>query len=321
MQQAQKKLLLVIVCLVVVSLACTIGQSRPGDETETPTGQGTTTGTQESATPTGDEATETATQTPESTGTGVPTATHTAVPCDLVGWGSDITVPDGKKFNPGESFTKTWELYNIGSCPWTSGYQVVFAGGDQMGAASSQAVTAGTVASGNSVQISIDMTAPNSPGTYQGNWKLKNPSGGLFSFDDGNPFYVKIVVRNFTDTPEPTDAPAQPDLQINLLELNPSTPTKGDSVDVKVQVYNYGNQAAGAFTVAWYPGEHYPSPACTWAVASLAAHGGRVLTCTYAGYPSQYASINTVAIADTSDTIDESNEGNNDRSMNIKVNP
>jgi hypothetical protein len=224
-------------------------------------------------------------------------------------------VPDGKKFNPGENFTKTWELQNIGSCTWTSGYQVVFSGGDQMGAPSNQSLTSGSIAPGNSVQISINMTAPNSPGTYIGNWKLRNPSGAIFSFENGNPFYVNIKVRAFTDTPEP-----QPDLQINLLELNPATPTKGNPVTVKVQVYNYGNAAAGAFVVGWWPGENYGSPACTWPVASLAAHGGRVLTCVYAGYPSHYPSIVTVAKADTAGSIDESDETNNNRSMTITVN-
>lgn len=317
MHQLHPRITLMIFVLLVVSLACTVGQQQEQPATDTAEEQETATDTQAGPTSTV-ELTETPTNTSEPTETGLPSATNTPVPCDLAGWGSDITVPDGKKFNPGESFTKTWELHNVGSCAWTSGYQVVFSGGDQMGATSGQSITSGSIAPGTSVQISVDMTAPDTPGTYIGNWKLKNPSGGLFTFNNGNPFYVKIVVREFTDTPEPA---AEPDLQINLLELDPSTPTKGDPVDVKVQVYNYGDAAAGAFQVAWWPGEAYPSPACTWSVANLVAHGGKVLTCTYAGYPSQYASIPTVAKADINGTVDESNEGNNNRSMNVTVNP
>lgn len=318
MHRQHSKIAFMIIALLVVSLACTFGQRREAQGTDTPEEVEAATDTPAVPTSTGG-STETPTNTPEPSQTGMPSATNTPIPCDLAGWGSDITVPDGKKFNPGESFTKTWELHNVGSCAWTSGYQVVFAGGDQLGAPSSQSITSGSIAPGNSVQISVDMTAPDTPGTYIGNWKLKNPSGGLFSFNNNNPFYVKIVVRQYTDTPEPPAA--EPDLQINLLELSPASPDKGDPVDVKVQVYNYGDAAAGAFTVSWWPGENYPSPACSWGVASLAAHGGRVLTCTYAGYPSHYPSITTVAKADTADTVDESHEGNNNRSMNITVNP
>jgi hypothetical protein len=111
-------------------------------------------------------------------------------------------------------------------------------------------------------------------------------------------------------------------LIINLLELTPSTPTQGNSVAVKVQVYNQGNAAAGAFKVAWWPGENYASPACEWDVPSLVALGGLVLNCTYGppGYPSPYASIVTKASADTGNAISESNEGNNDAKMTISVN-
>jgi hypothetical protein len=50
------------------------------------------------------------------------------------------------------------------------------------------------------------------------------------------------------------------------------------------------------------------------------ASGGRVLTCTYAGYPSWYPSINTMVRVDANNTISETNEGNNIFKQAVTVN-
>ncbi len=113
----------------------------------------------------------------------------------------------------------------------------------------------------------------------------------------------------------------QPDLAVSEFSLDPVTPTQGDSVNVRVGVYNYGSLAAStSFQVAWYPGESYASPACTWNVDSMSAGGGRILTCTYSGYPSSYASINTKVVVDTGNTVAESNEANNSYTEAVTVN-
>lgn len=115
-------------------------------------------------------------------------------------------------------------------------------------------------------------------------------------------------------------APAgQPDLYISEFTLTPEVPVKGQPVQVRVGVYNRGSARAGRYRVAWWPGENYPSPACNWTVDGTNARGGRILTCTYAGYPSPYARINTRAAADVDNAVAESDEGNNDRRMRIEV--
>ena len=166
------------------------------------------------------------------------------------------------------------------------------------------------------MDISVNLTAPTTPGDYIGYWKLRNAAGLLFT-----QFYVKIKVQTVTPPSATPVIVAMPDLIINLLQLNPATPTQGATVNVTVQVYNQGDAAAGAFVVAWWPGEGYPSPACSWNVDSLVAHGGLVLHCVYAGYPSFYSSIVTKAVADTGGSVAESNEGNNAATMTISVNP
>ena len=158
--RTRPKILLFYISILLVTLACNIGKEPEG--TTTPE-QGEETTTEMTATSTEEQISSSETPQPSETLnptlTIIPTLTNTAIPCDLVGWGSE-TIPDGTKFDPGEAFTKTWQLINRGSCAWTSGYQVVFVNGDQMNGPDSKSVTSGTVAPGSSVQIEIDLVAP-----------------------------------------------------------------------------------------------------------------------------------------------------------------
>lgn len=63
------------------------------------------------------------------------------------------------------------------------------------------------VPQGQTIDISVDMVAPLVPGTYQGNWKLKNASGAWFGLGPGaGPFWVKIKVVG-TGTPGTSGTP------------------------------------------------------------------------------------------------------------------
>lgn len=137
-----------------------------------------------------------ATDTPEATNTplasNTPEATSTSeTTCDSILFVSDVTVPDGTDFSPGETFTKTWRLRNVGTCTWTTDYDLVFDSGNSMSGPAAQALT-GSVAPGQEVDISVDLTAPASDGNYVGNWKLRNSSGVVFGLP--GPFYVEIDV-------------------------------------------------------------------------------------------------------------------------------
>jgi len=102
------------------------------------------------------------------------------------------TVPDDTELIVNTTFTKTWTLKNVGSCTWTSGYHVIFDNGDAMGGPASIPITAGTVAPGESVVVSVDLVVPGAIGTYRGNWRIKSPEGEIFSLTTGNPFWVQI---------------------------------------------------------------------------------------------------------------------------------
>ena len=126
-----------------------------------------------------------------------PTPSNTPIPCNLGRFVTDITIPDGTKFEPGDVFTKTWRLRNVGSCAWTSGYDIVFSGGDAMNAPSSVQVTSGTVNPGQSVDVSVVLTAPATDGTYRGNWQLRDPSDVIFGIENSSSdfFWVEIKVK------------------------------------------------------------------------------------------------------------------------------
>jgi hypothetical protein len=128
------------------------------------------------------------------TNTPLPTATAVTY-CDWVMFLKDVTIPDGTQMGPGEVFTKTWRLQNRGTCTWTSDYMLVFTSGDPMGATTAMRLP-GRVAPGQTVDVSITLTAPNSLGRQVGYWMLRNPSGTLFGYGNSaeKAFYVDIKV-------------------------------------------------------------------------------------------------------------------------------
>ena len=103
----------------------------------------------------------------------------------------DVTIPDGTEMQPGETFTKTWKLQNTGTCPW-SGYTLVFADGERMEAPDSTAVPQ-TLAS-KTVEISVDLVAPETDGDYTGNFSIHNLDDEVVPIGIEETMWVKIVV-------------------------------------------------------------------------------------------------------------------------------
>jgi LysM repeat protein len=88
----------------------------------------------------------------------------------------DVTIPDGTVMEPGQAFTKTWRLKNVGAAEWGEGSNLSFYDGEQMDGASPVAVP--NVGPGETVDISVDMMAPAEVGNYTGRWRLYAASGG-----------------------------------------------------------------------------------------------------------------------------------------------
>jgi hypothetical protein len=127
-----------------------------------------------------------------------PTATPTPAvqPCtDQVSFVSDLTIPDNTRVNPGQSFRKTWRLRNAGSCTWTPDYALAFASGHNLGGTIPMPLGV-TVAPGATVDVFVDLRAPQASGTYRANWMLRNPAGVLFGVGPtaSDVFWVQILV-------------------------------------------------------------------------------------------------------------------------------
>jgi uncharacterized protein YkwD len=112
----------------------------------------------------------------------------------------DVTIPDGTQIKPGEKFTKTWEFFNNGTCPWL-GYLLKFAAGDQMSAPLSAPI-ADTLLK-ESVQISVELTAPTTNGSFTGYFTLNDPNGKDVPIGTERTFWVKITVGS-GGVPQPT---------------------------------------------------------------------------------------------------------------------
>ncbi len=140
----------------------------------------------------------------------VPAASSTARPaqalsiCDRAQFITDVTVPDGTQMTPGLAFTKTWRLKNIGTCTWTTSYALAFSSGDPLGGPSSVNL-ASSVAPGQTVDVSVSLTAPGTAGHYISYWKFKNASGTPFGIGSAadKAWWVEI---NVTGGPSPTGA-------------------------------------------------------------------------------------------------------------------
>ena len=111
------------------------------------------------------------------TGGGTASASGTQA-CDDALYVSDVTVPDGTVVAPAQSFVKTWAVLNSGSCTWTPSYKLVFLNGEPM--TGNQVPLTATVSSGKTVNLSVNLTAPEIPGNYTGTWRLQNASGTYF---------------------------------------------------------------------------------------------------------------------------------------------
>ena len=124
------------------------------------------------------------------------TPTSSPVLIDAAEFIMDVTIPDGTRLSPGESFVKTWRLRNSGSTTWTRAYALVFANGSQMNALALIPLT-GPVAPGEMIDVSVTLAAPKNPGTYKGYWELRSASGILFGVGPKaeKPFLVNIKVN------------------------------------------------------------------------------------------------------------------------------
>ncbi len=202
-----------------------------------------------------------ATNTPVPTATALPPTAAPVTYCDWMAFVTDVTIPDGTTFQPGETFTKIWRVKNRGTCTWTPDYTLVFNGGDQMGGTTSVRVP-GYIAPGQSVDVSVTLTAPSNPGSYKGYWILRNASGALFGTGDkaNTSIYVDIRVKQADPLPHGTITgslcyPSEFNPPMTLYVENVKTGERIQFAIVENQLYYNVLVPTGRYYVyAWAPG-------------------------------------------------------------------
>jgi len=107
---------------------------------------------------------------------------------------ADVTIPDDTVIGTGESFTKTWRLRNSGTSTWTLDYKLVFSHGDDLGSPAQTNLPI-QVPPGETIDIFVDLIAPDQPGEFVSHWMLMNTSGELFGINGTKTIYTKIIVE------------------------------------------------------------------------------------------------------------------------------
>jgi hypothetical protein len=157
------------------------------------------------------------------------------------------TIPDGTRFTPGATFTKSWRLLNNGSSTWVRGYELVHVSDHQLNA-QSPAALAVEVPPNQMADFSVNMVAPNAPGTYRGYWRMRSPAGTFF----GDLIWVEIVVAGEgTPAGTPVTTPGGTAAPTQAASPTPSGSTTVSNVTISIDTptvtaacpYSYGISA------------------------------------------------------------------------------
>jgi hypothetical protein len=126
-------------------------------------------------------------------GASTPKATSQAS-CDNMQYVADVTYPDGYVATPGEYMIKTWTVKNLGPCTWNKDYGLIFGWGGvgtnwkKIGFVNLTKV----VKPGETIEISVSLTAPEDAGEYGAFFVLQNDKGVNFP---STPLTVYIKVQ------------------------------------------------------------------------------------------------------------------------------
>jgi uncharacterized protein YkwD len=132
---------------------------------------------------------------PDSTPTsGTPVPTNAPDCTNSASFVADVTIPDNTAVGAGTIFTKTWRVRNTGTCIWGPEYTLTYYSDERMNAPA--AVPLGVTFPGETLDISVDLTAPNGLGTRRGNFVIKNPAGLIMKIDNDSRLWLIINVTN-----------------------------------------------------------------------------------------------------------------------------
>jgi len=194
-----KKLFMVASLTAMILSSCGVqapAQTAVPASTETPVADALVATDTSAAPPTDASATETPAALPTETSAdaGTPVPTNFPDCTNSAAFVADVTIPDNTTVRGGAIFTKTWRVRNTGTCAWGPDYTLTHYSDEQMGAPAS--VPLDVTLPGQSLDISVGLTASNSIGSHRGNFVIKNPTGLIMQVDNDSRLWVIINVTN-----------------------------------------------------------------------------------------------------------------------------
>ena len=114
------------------------------------------------------------------------------------------SVADDTVLAPGETFSMTWTIRNAGTSTWTAGYMLRFFSGNAFGAPNENLIGQ-DVLPGGTIDITLQMTAPTTPGDYRSDWVMATESRG--NFNEGVFLKISVVTPATATTTLPTLTP------------------------------------------------------------------------------------------------------------------
>lgn len=97
--------------------------------------------------------------------------------CNNLGLINNLALPD-TTMEPGEEFTKEWQVANTGTCDWTLAYRLVYVSGTDMD--SNPTRPNNRIEPGRWTKLHMTLTAPTREGTYSSYFRLSDGSGTTF---------------------------------------------------------------------------------------------------------------------------------------------
>ena len=136
--------------------------------------------------------------------TAIPTASGSSV-CGYM----EQSPGDGAEFITGQGFTLAYHIQNNGANDWDLNYKLVFVSGTNFGTDGKTESYVNEIIYGNrngASWISIPCTAPWTPGTYTGYWKLVDAGGNTVEGCENLSLSINVVAGELTPTPVPEGA-------------------------------------------------------------------------------------------------------------------
>ncbi|HJS28524.1 MAG TPA: NBR1-Ig-like domain-containing protein, partial [Anaerolineales bacterium] len=172
----------------------------------------------------------------------------------------DVTITSGSVRRAGESALKMWQVRNTGSSTWGSGYKIVFSSGHPIDAAPEAVPPA---APGAEVNLSVRLTMPLNPGSYESAWRLQNAKGEAF----GDELPLQVILPS----PIPPSNQRHGGALISYETFQPGSRVRpGEAIQAILRVRNTGNTTWGSgYSLVHVDGdrlggsESQPLPACS----------------------------------------------------------